>query len=152
MTVLTVALAVLVLAAVIGVLYFIGRGSQSAGEPAVESGSKPSQEEEERQPEKELVADQETTAPVAEPAPETLRATVKVVDYPTGLTIYTDQTVADSRVAQPGFSQTFEARDAITVSAANGGAVEVEVDGQNLGRLGDSGKGATRTFIRGSAD
>ena len=156
-TVLTVALAVLVLAVVIGVLYFIGRGSQTPVEPA----SKPSQEE--KQPAKEPAAAQETTAPkepaaarettaaAAKPAPETVRATVKVVDSSTGLTIYTDQTVADSRIAQPGFSRTFEARDAVTVSAANAGAVEVEVNGRNLGRLGNSSQGATRTFTRNSA-
>jgi cytoskeleton protein RodZ len=158
-TVLTVTLAVLVLAAVIGVLYFIGRGSQSAGEPPVKSGSKPSQEEGERQPEKEPVADQETTTPATrvdggaanEPAPETLRATVKVVDNPSWLNIQTDQTVPYSQVAQPGFDQTFEARDAMTISAGNAGAVEVEVNGRNFGRLGSYGEVLSRTFIRDTA-
>ena len=156
-TVLTVTLAVLVLAAVIGVLYFIGRGSQSPVETAVESGSKPSQEE--KQPVKEAVADQEATTPVAhvdgetanEPAPETLRTTVRVVDYPSWLNIQTDQTVPYSQVTQPGFSQTFEARDSITISAGNAGAVEVEVNGRNFGRLGNYGEVLSRTFIRNTA-
>ena len=156
-TVLTVTLAVLVLAAVIGVLYFIGRGSQSPVETAVESGSKPSQEE--KQPVKEPVADQEATTPVAhvdretenEPAPETLRTTVRAVDYPSWLNIQTDQTVPYSQVTQPGFSQTFEARDSITISAGNAGAVEVEVNGRNFGRLGNYGEVLSRTFIRNTA-
>jgi hypothetical protein len=75
---------------------------------------------------------------------------VKVIDSPTGLTVYTDQTVADSRIAQPGFSRAFEARDAVTVSAANVGAVEAEVNDRNLGRLGSHGQGTTRTFTRNS--
>ncbi len=157
-TVLTVTLAVLVLAAVIGALYFIGRGSQSPVETAVESGSKLSQEEE-KQPAKESVADQEATTPVAhvdgetanEPAPETLRTTVRVVDYPSWLNIQTDQTVPYSQVTQPGFSQTFETRDSITISAGNAGAVEVEVNGRNFGRLGNYGEVLSRTFIRNTA-
>ena len=151
-TVITVALAVLVLASVIGMLYFIGRGSQVPVEPvAPESDSKSVQEEE--QTAKEPVAIQEATTPVVEtttPTTQAVRATVKVVDSPTGLTVYTDQAVADSRIAQPGFSRTFEARDAVTVAVANASAVEVEVNGRNLGRLGSSGQGATRTFTRNS--
>ena len=149
-TVLTAGLAMLVLAAVIGGLYFIGRGSQVSVETAGdESGSKSVQEEE--QPAKEPVAVQETTSPVGEATTQAVRVTLKVIDNPTGLTVYTDQNVADSRVAQPGFSQTFEANNAVTVSAANAGAVEVEVNGRGLGRLGSSGQGATRTFTRNSA-
>jgi len=146
-----------VLAAVIGALYFIGRGSQMSVETVGdEPGSKSVQEEE--QPAKEPAAVQETTSPVVEATtpvveattPQAVRVTLKVVDSPTGLTVYTDQNVADSRIAQPGFSQTFEARNAVTVSVANAGAVEVEVNGRNLGRLGSSGQGATRTFTQNS--
>ena len=148
-TVLTVALAVLVLATVIGVLYFIGRGSQAPVQPVdVEPDSKSAQEEE--QPAKEPAAVQEATAPIGETTTRAVRATVKVIDSTTGLTVYTDGTVADSRIAQPGFSRSFEARDAVTVSVANAGAVEVEVNGRNIGRLGSSGQGATRTFTQNS--
>ena len=160
-TILTVGLAMLVLAAVIGALYFIGRGSQMSVETVGdEPGSKSVQEEEqpEERPAKEPAAVQETTSPVVEATtpvveattPQAVRVTLKVVDSPTGLTVYTDQNVADSRIAQPGFSQTFEARNAVTVSVANAGAVEVEVNGRNLGRLGSSGQGATRTFTQNS--
>ena len=148
-TVLTVALAVLVLATVIGVLYFIGRGSRAPDQPVdVEPDSKSALEEE--QPAKEPAAVQEATAPIGETTTRAVRATVKVIDSTTGLTVYTDGTVADSRIAQPGFSRSFEARDAVTVSVANAGAVEVEVNGRNIGRLGSSGQGATRTFTQNS--
>ena len=148
-TVLTVAVAVLVLATVIGVLYFIGRGSQAPVQPVdVEPDSKAAQEEE--QPAKEPAAVQEATAPIGESTTRAVRATVKVIDNATGLTVYTDGTVADSRIAQPGFSRSFEARDAVTVSVANAGAVEMEVNGRNIGRLGSSGQGATRTFTQNS--
>ena len=148
-TVLTVAVAVLVLATVIGVLYFIGRGSQAPVQPVdVEPDSKAAQEE--GQPAKEPAAVQEATTPAGETTTRAVRATVKVIDNATGLTVYTDGTVADSRIAQPGFSRSFEARDAVTVSVANAGAVEMEVNGRNIGRLGSSGQGATRTFTQNS--
>jgi hypothetical protein len=44
------------------------------------------------------------------------------------------------------FSEEFEGEEAINVTAADAGAVRVEVNGQDLGSLGDSGVGATRIF------
>ncbi|HZC19041.1 MAG TPA: RodZ domain-containing protein, partial [Rubrobacteraceae bacterium] len=76
----------------------------------------------------------------------TIRATVRLVGGSSGLTISTDGTVAYSQVAQSGFSQTFEARNLLRVEAANGGNVEVEVNGRNLGRLAGSGQPVTRDF------
>jgi hypothetical protein len=72
--------------------------------------------------------------------------TVRVVGAPAGLTVTVDGAVALDQLAQPGFSQTFEVQNSVTVSTANAGAVEVEVDGENQGRLGRSGQGATREF------
>jgi hypothetical protein len=62
------------------------------------------------------------------------------------LTVSVDGTVADDRFAQPGFSQTFEGQRVVTVSTANAGAVEVEVNGQELGSLGRYGQPVTRDF------
>jgi hypothetical protein len=62
------------------------------------------------------------------------------------MTLLADGTVVYDGIAQPGFSQTFEVRRVLTVSAKNGGAVEVEVGGQNLGRVGGAGQPATRDF------
>jgi cytoskeleton protein RodZ len=153
-TILTIVLAVLVLAVVIGALYYVGSRS---------TGNIPN-----NAPEEELVVEQEAEddssweEPAAGPESKTgaedraddasnegseaVQVTVRVVGVPTGLTVLTDGTVASDQFAQPGFSQTFEARRTITISTANAGAVEVEVDGQNKGRLGQLGKPLTRDF------
>jgi hypothetical protein len=117
------ALAVLVLAAVMTGLYFIGSGSQ-------EATVTPAQEE----PTKELAA------------PEVVRATVRVVDNPSYLNVRTDGTTIYEQYTQPGFSQTYEARDRVGVTAGNASAVRVEVNGQDMGALGNYGEIATRTF------
>jgi len=117
------ALAVLVLAAVVAGLYFIGSGSQ-------EATVAPAQEE--------------LTKELA--APEMVRATVRVVDNPSYLSIRTDGTSVYAQYTQPGFAQTYEASETIGVTAGNAGAVRVEVDGQDMGALGNYGEIATRTF------
>ena len=93
---------------------------------------------------------QETTAAedaTAFPEEETgVRVVVRVADTPVGLHIMEDEQVVYDQVANPGFSEEFEDEEAINISAADAGAVRVEDNGQNLGRLGESGVGATRTF------
>ena len=152
-TVLTVALAVLVLAAVIGALYYVG--SRSAGTGSEDTPDEPSVEQEDPGPsQKEEPATEATTSTPGgatgeaetDAAPKTEPVTVRVVGAPAGLTVTVDGGVALDQFAQPGFSQTFEAQNSVTVSTANAGAVEVEVDGENQGRLGRSGQGATREF------
>jgi cytoskeleton protein RodZ len=153
-TILTIVLAVLVLAVVIGALYYVG--SRSTGNIPINA------------PEEELVVEQEAEDDSSREEPaaglesktgaddraddasnegsEAVQVTVRVVGVPTGLTVLTDGTVASDQFAQPGFSQTFEARRTVTISTANAGAVEVEVDGQDKGRLGQLGKPLTRDF------
>ncbi len=152
-TILTVALAVLVLAAVIGTLYYVG--SRSAGTGSEDTPDEPAVEQEDPDPsQKEEPATEATTSTPGgatgeveeDAAPETAPVTVRVIGAPAGLTITVDGAVALDQFAQPGFSQTFEAQNSVTVSTANAGAVEVEVDGENQGRLGRSGQGATREF------
>ena len=151
-TILTVTLAVLVLAAVIGALYYVG--SRSAGTDAEDAPDEPAVEQEDPGPsQKEEPATKTTTSTpggatgeAEEDAPETTPVTVTVVGAPAGLTVTVDGAVALDQFAQPDFSQTFEAQNSVTVSTANAGAVEVEVDGENQGRLGRSGQGATREF------
>ena len=155
-TILTIVLAVLVLGVVIGALYYVGSRStvntsdsalekESVVEEDVGDGSSredPSREEPVAGSETETGAD----AGSSEDSPETVQVTVRVVGAPTGLTVLTDGRVASDQYAQPGFSQTFEARRAVSISTANAGAVEVEVDGQNIGRLGRFGQALTREF------
>ncbi|CAA9422130.1 MAG: Transcriptional regulator [uncultured Rubrobacteraceae bacterium] len=154
-TVLTIALAVLVLAAVIGALYYVGSRSVGSGandseEPAVEREPDPAPSQKE-EPAAEMTtgggaSDGAGKADDGDDAPETAPVTVRVAGAPAGLTISVDGAVALDQFAQPGFSQTFEAQNSVTVSTANAGAVEVEVDGQSVGRLGRYGQGATREF------
>jgi len=143
-TVLTIALALLVLAAVIGALYYVGTRSQPAENPSEDPA--PAQEEQAEEP----AATPETTAAQSSnettAAPETVQATVTVRDAPAGLTITSDGNVVYEQFTQPGFSQTFEAQDLLSVSTSNAGSVEVEVDGQNIGRLGNYGQPVTREF------
>jgi cytoskeleton protein RodZ len=152
-TILTVALAVLVLAAVIGTLYYVG--SRSAATDAENAPDEAAVEQEDPGPsQKEEPATEATTSTPGgatgeaeeDAAPETAPVTVRVVGAPAGLTVTVDGAVALNQFAQPGFSQTFEVQNSVTVSTANAGAVEVEVDGENQGRLGRSGQGATREF------
>jgi cytoskeleton protein RodZ len=153
-TILTIALAVLLLAAVIGALYYVG--SRSAGSGAEDAPEEPAVEQEDPSPsQKEGPATETTTGGATrgvageaedDAASETVPVTVRVVGAPAGLTVTVDGAGALDQFAQPGFSQTFEARNSVTVSTANAGAVEVEVDGENLGRLGRNGQGATREF------
>jgi cytoskeleton protein RodZ len=63
-----------------------------------------------------------------------------------GLSILEDGQLVYDQVAGPGFSEEFEAEESVTVTAADAGAVQVEVNGEDLGPLGASGEGATRTF------
>ena len=155
-TILTIVLAVLVLAMVIGALYYVGSrstvntsDSTPEEEPLVdqEVGDGSSRGDSSRE---EPVAGSETKtgadADSSGASPETVQVTVRVVGAPTGLTVLTDGRVASDQYAQPGFSQTFEARRAVSISTANAGAVEVEVDGQNIGRLGRFGQALTRDF------
>ncbi len=63
-----------------------------------------------------------------------------------GLSILEDGQLAYDQVAGSGFSEEFEAEEAITVTAADAGAMQVEVNGGDLGPLGASGEQVTRTF------
>jgi len=155
-TIFTIVLAVLVLAVVIGALYYVGSRSTSNipnNTPDPEEEPLVDQEAEDDSLREEFAAGPETKTGAEDRADddsnegsEAVQVTVRVVSAPTGLTVLTDGTVASDQFAQPGFSQTFEARRTVTISTANAGAVEVEVDGQNIGRLGQFGQRLTRDF------
>lgn len=140
-TLLTVALAVIVLAAVIGGLYLVG--SWSASGPA----EAPAVQEEPAEGPSDEPATGSGAAAEEDAAPETMRTTLRVVgSSSTGMTITNDGTVVYSQTAPSGFSETYETEDLLVVEARNGGAVEVEVEGQEAERLGDSGQPITREF------
>jgi threonine dehydrogenase-like Zn-dependent dehydrogenase len=63
-----------------------------------------------------------------------------------GLTILEDGQRVYDQVTTPGFSEEFQAEEAITVNAAEGDVVQVGVNGENPEPLGTSGEWTTRTF------
>ena len=75
-----------------------------------------------------------------------VRVVVEVGSVGVGLSILEDGQLVYDEVAGPGFSEEFEAEEIVTVTAADAGAVQVEVNGDDLGPLGASGEAATRTF------
>ena len=75
-----------------------------------------------------------------------VQATLRVNGSPSWLKITTDDAVAYEGIAEPGFSRSFEGRDSLSIWTGNAGAVEVQVDGRDLGTLGADGEVLTREF------
>ena len=158
----TLIVALLALAAVIGTLYFVGRGVQAS-----KQGNPPSEESPPRQ-EQQAVADREK-APEAGPTkedasdsernagdresgveqsvpPDTLQVAIDVRDRPSWILIRTDGTTAYEQIAQPGFSQTFEAEQQLYIKSGDAGAVKVEINGQDAGALGPAYEIVARNY------
>jgi cytoskeletal protein RodZ len=153
----TLIVALLALAAVIGTLYFVGRGVQASKE-----GNPPSEESPPRQQQQE-VADREKPPEAGsakegagerkEPAgakqsapPDTLQVLVSVRERPSWILIRTDGTAAYEQIAQPGFSKTFEAEQRLYIKSGDAGAVTVEINGQDAGTLGRAGEIVARNY------
>jgi hypothetical protein len=97
----------------------------------------------------ETTAKETTSSQAAKQASE-VRVAVSVTDT-TGLSIFEDGQLAfDQAVVEPGFSREFEAEEEITISAFDAGAVQIVVNGRDLGPLGESDEGVTRTFTAGT--
>jgi cytoskeletal protein RodZ len=75
-----------------------------------------------------------------------VRVVVEVGSEAVGLSILEDGQLVYDEVASPGFSEEFQAEEIVTVTAADAGAVQVEVNGEDLGPLGAGGEQATRVF------
>jgi cytoskeleton protein RodZ len=154
--------AVLALAAVIGTLYFVGRGVQVSKEGNQPSGESPPRQEQqnvagrEKAPEagsaKEGAVgstggEQEKGVAAKQSAPpDTLRVLVNVRERPSWILIRTDGTAAYEQVAQPGFSRTFEAQQRLFIKSGDAGAVRVEINGQDEGALGGPGEIVARNY------
>jgi cytoskeletal protein RodZ len=162
----TVIVAVLALAALIGALYFVGRGAQVSKEGNPPSGESPPRHEQqnvagrEKAPEagsaKEgavgsTSGDEKPEVAKQSAPPDTLRVLVSVTELPSWILIRTDGTTAYEQVAQPGFSKTFEAEQRLYIKSGNAGAVRVEINGQDAGALGGSGEIVARTYTLKSA-
>jgi cytoskeleton protein RodZ len=156
--VVTLLVAVLVLAVVIGALYFVGRGVEASrsGEdnppPAQPAENSPKQDPEKvvsKEEAKEAGAQNNEAAGSKEDAgnagaedaqqsapPDTLRVSIRVSDRPSWLLIRTDGTPVYEQVAEPGFSRTFEADRRLYIRGGDAGAVTMEINGQDAGTLG----------------
>ena len=160
---------VLLVAAVIGALYYVGQSSQRASSPpeqqaspAAGGGERPAEEagggqrdggEAQRGPAPEQQRRAEERQPAAgeeanagEVSPETLEVLVSVEGAPSWMSIQSDGSVVYEGIAEPGFSQTFEASQEVTLTTGNAGAVRVEVNGQSVGVLGGDGEVLTRSW------
>ena len=163
----TLIVAVLALSAVIGTLYFVGRGVQVSKEDSPPSGdTPPSQEQQnvagtEKAPEAESAkegaveskgtGDEKPAVAKQDAPPDTLRVVVEVRERPSWILIRTDGNRAYKQVAQPGFSETFEAEQRLFIKSGDAGAVWVEINGQDAGALGDSGEIVARRYTLKSA-
>lgn len=169
--------AILVLAAVIGTLYFVGRGVQitdakentpprAADKAPDGSGPEPQNRADSAgAPERELVnrseadategataqAEEPTAASGKDPPGDTLLVSVTVQERPSWLLIRSDGVLAYEETAQPGFTQTFEADRQLSITSGDAGAVTVEVNGQGVGALGGMGEVVTESFTLKSA-
>jgi cytoskeleton protein RodZ len=150
-TLLTVLAAFLALAAVVGALYYVGRGVQISGENPAASQSSKDQGAQGSKPEGSRApevggSEKDAGAGGSEPRPDSLTVAVSVGGSASWLSILVDGTLAYEQIAQPGFSQTFEAQRRISIRTGNAGAVGVEVNGQDLGKLGESGEVLTKKW------
>jgi cytoskeleton protein RodZ len=163
-SILTVVVAVFALAAVIGTLYYVGRGAQTSdtnGQATPQSAEKDAPNSEQdaskaKAPERDSgtqtgqgkgeKAKNEAAAQEPEAPPDTLQVVINVQQRPSWLSIQSDGILAYEDIAQPGFSQTFEADRELSITTGDAGAVMVEVNGQNVGVLGGPGEVLTRDF------
>jgi cytoskeleton protein RodZ len=154
----TVIVAVLALAAVIGALYFVGRGVQVSREDNPASRETPPRQEQQKvadtakAPEDAVGGKGETggeggpAGAKESPPPDKLQVLVSVRERPSWILIRTDGTAAYEQVAQPGFSKTFVAEQRLFIKSGDAGAVRVEINGQDAGALGDAGEVVARNY------
>ena len=170
--VVTLVIALLALAAVIGTLYYVGRGAEIT---AAENGAATSLAREEPRADAPSARGTPETKPVNRRAdaagadeageagsareeaaarsapPDALLVSVRVLERPSWLLVRTDGVLAYEETAPPGFRQTFEAERRLSITSGDAGAVMVEVNGQEAGALGGAGEVVTENFTLKSA-
>ncbi|HEX6711571.1 MAG TPA: RodZ domain-containing protein [Rubrobacter sp.] len=170
----TLIIAVLALAVVIGTLYFVGRGvqasrSQEENRQAASGENQPRQEQQEvaakdKTPDasqakedaagsgsNDGVKDKQPSGAQQSAPPDKLQVLVNVKERPSWLLILSDGNQAYEQVAQPGFSRTFEAEHRLYIKSGDAGAVTVEINGQDAGVLGRAGDVVARNYTLKSA-
>ena len=159
----TLLVALLALAAVIGTLYFVGLGVRAAkGGDGPSAGNPPRQEQrkvasrekasdattqkkgsagEDHAGDKKVQAGAKQSVP-----PDQLHVLVDVKERPSWILVRADDTVVYEQIAQPGFSQDFEAERQLYIKCGDAGAVAVQINGQDVGALGPTGEIVARTY------
>lgn len=166
--ILTALAAVLILAAVLGVLYWMGvRQTDEAPADNPPAAEEPAQQAAPEDPNEEPPGTPNETPPEDEPegdgrderrgeeadpegpeaaSPESVDVVVRVEDQESWLSVRADGVVVYEAVAQPGFEQVFTGEEVVGVRSGNAGAIRVEVNGQDYGPLGGSGEVVDRDF------
>ena len=138
-TVITVVIAAVVIAALVGALYYVGLNVRSsAASDAPETGR--------------VAAPVETGGTAKEDgASGGLTVGVEVEGTPAWIRVRSDSETVFEEVAPPGFSRTFEAGRVVGIRTGDAGAVSVEVNGQDVGPLGDPGQVLEKDYTLKSA-
>ena len=136
-TVVTIVVAVLVLATLVGALYYVGLGARSS---AVEGEARPAGGGEAR------VGPEVAPARREEAPAGRLTVGVQVEGTPAWIRVSSDSETVYEAVAEPGFARTFEARRVVGIRAGDAGAVSVRVNGQQVGTLGEPGEVLERSY------
>lgn len=80
---------------------------------------------------------------------EGVRVVLKVTEGQSWMQIVADGKTVFTGTVNPGETKDFQAEEKIYLHVGNAGAVEVNVNGKELGRLGESGKVSKKTFSAG---
>ena len=166
-TVLTLFVSMIVIMGIIGTLYYVGNESQSSkknqappakksdvkadaksadaksssgnSNGASEKGDK-SAAGSEAKPKDPGDGKTQDAAANKDVPPQTLGVSVNVEGSESWISVQSDGVLVYEQIAQPGFSETFEAKKELTISTGNAGAVTVSVNGQNIGVMGTYGE------------
>ena len=111
---------------------------------------RPSSEEvfAERSAEADTASTEEATTSSAGDEERKAQVGVRVEDDPSFLQIVVDDQTVLQRMVYPGFSKEFEVNQMFSIRAYNAGAVLLDVNGKDEGRLGASDEVVSRTYRR----
>ncbi len=150
--VVTFVIAALVIAALVGALYFVGLNVRpSAAEDASRAGRMAAPME---RVDGEVGKGPGGSGPGGNSEDEpsgALTVGVEVEGRAAWIRVRADSETVFEEVAPAGFSRTFEASRVVGIRAGDAGAVHVEVNGQDVGPLGDPGQVLERDYTLKSA-
>ncbi len=150
--VVTFVIAALVIAALIGALYFVGlnvRPSAAEDAPQAERMAVPMERVDGEAGEGPGGSDPGGNS--GDEPSGALTVGVEVEGGAAWIRVHADSETVFEEVAPPGFSRTFEASRVVGIRAGDAGAVRVEVNGQDVGPLGEPGQVLERDYMLKSA-